>query len=116
MLLEKSFGVNDIVCLKTIWGEEVIAKCVELTDTHIHVSKPATFVMMGGDDPRTGGRAGLGFLPFMLGLEENSKVKIEMSKVFSIGRARKDVVASYIQATTGLAVPTEAARPNRPII
>jgi hypothetical protein len=102
MLIEKTIAKNDILALKLMSGEEVIAKCVELDDKSITITKPC--IMTLASVPGQPGQGYVTLIPFMLGADDDAKFKIENSKYLTVVKARKDAVAQYVKSTTGLDV------------
>jgi hypothetical protein len=106
MLVEKkSYGANDVVAIKFTNGEEIIARVADLSPTEISLVKP----IMVGLTPSPGGHPGqayVGFMPFMIGLDENSIIKIEFSKIMAVGKAGADMQAKYIERTTDIKIAT----------
>lgn len=102
MLLERTYTINDVVTLRLVTGEEIIAKLVEEDALTIRVTKPVVVqVQMVGPQ-----QAGLGFLPFMTTVDEDAKLTLPLDRlVVRPQKTRKDVAAQYIKMTTGLDVP-----------
>lgn len=103
MLIEKTPSPNDIVCIKTSSGDELIAKILEISESVVTVSKP--MLMMLAQDPRTG-QPGVQMVPFwMVGGDKDSRYPISRAHVVCMIKANKDATSSYTQQTTGLSIP-----------
>lgn len=107
MLVEKAIEPNDIVAVKLVSGDEVIAKVTAIAaDGGFKLSKPLVLGMQQHQDPATGKIGiGLGFAPFMLGLAEDMPVTIKPTSFVTVARVRDEVRNAYLQSTTGLEVP-----------
>lgn len=103
MLLEKTLQPDDICTLKLITGEEVIAKLIELTTSHIVITKP--LVLNLGMDQQSG-QYQLQMLPtFIFSGRPDAKLKISLSHVITVTPSEDNAKTNYTQNTTGLAVP-----------
>ena len=94
MLITKGVAVGEIVSIKLITGEEIIAKLEEETTDHIKVNRPLTVSL---------GPQGLGMIPFVF-LAQNDSIKLNMNHVLVLAAAKKDAADQYIQGTTGIAL------------
>jgi len=104
MLIEKNATENDIVAVKLISGEELIGRAISIpTDPsyQLVLSKP---IVLGMQQTQTG-ELGLGFGPFMLGIEDDAKITLEASSYITMVKARDEIKQAYIKSTTGLEVP-----------
>jgi hypothetical protein len=84
MLIELNNKKGDIISIKLVTGEELVARFEEETDTNITV----------------------GITQFMLTMDMNSKVTISKHNCLVIAPTRKEMSDQYIQGTTGLAMPS----------
>ena len=94
MLISKGISVGEIVSIKLISGEELIAKLEEETAEHVKVNRPLTVSL---------GPQGLGMIPFVF-LAQSETIKLSMQHVMVIAVAKKDAADQYIQGTTGIAL------------
>lgn len=94
MLINKGFTQGDIVSLKLVNGDEVIARFEEETVDTIKVSRPLAITI---------GPQGLGMIPWMF-LAETETFTINRSHVFVVTPSKKDAASQYLQGTTGLAM------------
>ena len=97
MLFEINYKKGDIISIKLVTGEEVVAKFEEETDTDITVNKPMSLQV---------GPQGVGISQFMLTMDMDSKVTISKQNCLVIVPTRKEMSDQYIQGTTGLAMPS----------
>ena len=96
MLFEINYKKGDIISIKLVTGEEVVAKFEEETETNITINKPMTLQL---------GPQGMGISQFMLTMDMDSKVSISKQNCLVIAPTRKEMSDQYIQGTTGIAMP-----------
>lgn len=84
--------MGEVVSIKLISGEEIIAKLEEETTDYIKVSRPLTVSI---------GPQGLGMMPFVF-LAKTDTIKLNMNHVMVLAESKKDAADQYIQGTTGI--------------
>lgn len=89
----KAYAADDIITLRLVTGEEILAKYVSQTDTAYTVSRPMALVA---------GPQGVMLTQMVMTLELNSEVEIQKAHVVVHGYTRDEARDSYIQATTGI--------------
>lgn len=94
MLIDKGFSANDVVSLKLINGDELIARFDTETSDSITISKPLAVTL---------GPQGLGMIPWMF-LGDKDKYTLQRSHVFAVVSSKPDAAAQYLQGTTGIAL------------
>jgi hypothetical protein len=94
MLIEKPMSEGDVVSIKLINGDELIAR-LEKDDQHGYtINRPLALTMSAG---------GLGMIPWVfLGAKETMTLKKE--HVFIVMAAKKEAADQYMQGTTGIAL------------
>lgn len=106
MLIEKKITTNDVVSFRILTGEEIIGKCIEITDRTITLSKPiiAQIQMVAPN------QAGITFGPFMATAdEETTKFKFDLEKIITYPiKPREDIKNQYIKMTSGIEVVSSA--------
>lgn len=103
MLIEKTANVGDIVSLKLVTAEEIVAKVTDIDSNTVTIQKP--LVLNLTVDERSG-RPGIQMYPiFMLGANQDSKIALAKIHILAMVLATDDVKKSYISATSGLAIP-----------
>lgn len=108
MLVENNVARDDVVALKLITGDELIAKLADQSDGEIVITRPLALQI--GVDPKTN-QLGLQMIPaFMLAASMDSRFTISRSHVVCISRAAEDAKAGYIRNTTNLVVPGQQGR------
>ena len=94
MLIEKPTSTGDIVSIKLISGEELIARLEEETVDNVKVSKPLVVTL---------GPQGLGMIPFMfLGAKNN--ITLKQQHILAMAISKKDAADQYLTGTTGIAL------------
>ena len=94
MLLEKPLQSGDVVSLKLINGDEIIAR-LEADDQHgITINRPLAI---------TAGPQGLGMIPWIF-LGSKDTVTLKREHVFAMIPSKKDAADQYMQGTTGIAL------------
>lgn len=79
--------------VKLITGEEIIALVTSVTESTITIKRPLTLVMTM---PEAGGDQGqVAFAPWMLGLESNKEITLQLTRVVYYGPARSDAAQEY---------------------
>lgn len=92
MLINKGISVGEIVCLKLISGEEIIAKLEESDNDKIKVNRPLSVSLS---------QSGLGMIPFIF-LSSSESVEIKTQHIIAMTTCKKDAADQYIQGTTGI--------------
>lgn len=94
MLINKeSQGVGDIVGLKLVNGDEMIAKLIEVTDREYVLDKPCVVV---------GGPKGIGLIQAMFSLDPEKSIRVKNDHVIMTCAAVQQMRDHYIQVTTGI--------------
>lgn len=94
MLIEKPIANGDVVSIKLISGEEIIARLEEETDSIVKVSKPLAVSL---------GPQGLGMIPFMF-LGSKETLNLKQAHVLAMSPSKKEAADQYLQGTTGIAL------------
>jgi hypothetical protein len=94
MLLEKPIASGDVVSIKLVNGEEIIARLEEETTDYVKITKPLAVTL---------GPQGLGMIPFMF-LASKDEIKLKQQHILVISPSKKDAADQYMQGTTGIAL------------
>lgn len=94
MLVNKNFTSGDIVSIKLINGDEIIARFDSQTESDITVNKPMAITI---------GAQGLGLIPWMF-FADSDNVTIKKQHIFVASSSKKDAATQYLQGTTGIAL------------
>jgi hypothetical protein len=94
MLIDKKFSNGDVVSLKLINGDELIARFESETAEEITIDRPLAVTI---------GRDGLGMMPWLfLGVKDS--ITLKKSHIFVTSPSQKDAADQYMQGTTGIAL------------
>jgi len=94
MLINKGFSSGDVVSIKLINGDEIIAKFEkEDTDT-ITINRPLALTMNG---------QGLGMIPWVF-LGKDGSITISKANTFFIVESKGEAATQYTEGTTGIAL------------
>jgi hypothetical protein len=91
--------VDGIYTFKLNSGEELVAKVVEIKDTHLTIGEPVSI----GPSPN----GGLGLVPSMFTYNNRENVRLNTSSIALVAETDENVKTKYIEATTGLQVPNK---------
>ena len=92
--MNKPITTGEVVSIKLISGEEIIARLDAEDKDTVTLAKPLSVSI---------GPQGLGMMPFMF-LNSSNIVNIKLSHIIAMGVAKKDASDQYIQGTTGIAL------------
>ena len=93
MLIEKKLKENDIIAMKLISGDEIVAKLKLNSEYVVEVSKPIAI----GISPQ-----GAVFAPFMITSSEDVEMTFDKKHILSMIKVRKEVEDAYIQQTSSI--------------
>lgn len=100
MLLTSPLKPGDVVTIKFVSSEEVIAKVVEINDNVIKISKPIVLTLAG--NPLT--ESGLVPLPWSFSVDD-VPLEIRREKIIFMAKSRKEIVNMYMRITSNLIMP-----------
>jgi hypothetical protein len=92
--VSKNFSSGDVVSIKLINGDEIIAKFEkEDTDT-ITIDRPLALTMNGG---------GLGMIPWVF-LGKDGSITLRKNHTFFVVESKGEAAKQYLEGTTGIAL------------
>lgn len=94
MLLKKPIATGDVVSIKLINGDELIARLDSDDQDSVTVDRPLALTMQGG---------GLGMVPWVL-LGDKDSITIQKAHIFAMVPSKKDAADQYVTGTTGIAL------------
>jgi hypothetical protein len=94
MLIDKGFSSGDVVSLKLVNGDEIIARFENETGDEIKISRPLAITI---------GAQGLGMMPWLF-LGDKETVTLKRNHVFVMMASKKEAADQYMQGTTGIAL------------
>lgn len=92
--IDKGFTNGEVVSLKLLNGDEIIARFEAETETEYKISKVLAI---------TASASGLGMQPWIF-LGEKDEIVLQKAHVFVVIPAKKDAAAQYLQSTTSIAL------------
>lgn len=99
----EKFLPGDIVTIKLISGEELLAKIERVDQEGYEVRKP--LVMNLVQVPGSATQAGVVFVPFLISSDEKEPVYLEKRNIVAIAKPNKEAQRGYVKNTTGLDLP-----------
>lgn len=95
MLINKGFNTGDVVSIKLINGDEIIARFEHENKDEITISRPLALTL--------GGPGGLGMMPWMF-LSSKDEYTLNKNHMFVVAPSKQDAAKQYMQGTTGIAL------------
>jgi hypothetical protein len=95
MLIDRGMSSGEVVSIKLVTGEEIIAKLIEETATDYKISKPMVLSV---------GQQGMGMIPMMFTVDPEKDLKINKSSVIVVSNTETQFANQYLQGTTGIAM------------
>lgn len=92
--LNKGFSSGDVVSIKLVNGDEIIARFDSEDDATITINRPMALTMSG---------QGLGMIPWVF-LGKEDAITISKSNTFFIVESKSEAAKQYMQGTTGIAL------------
>jgi hypothetical protein len=93
MIIETPYKQNDTVTLRTIAGDEVVARFVEENNSTITVTKPLAVVVT---------QQGLGLGPWTFTVDPQQKIAINKSAIVFVHKTEADMAKQYVSSTSGI--------------
>lgn len=94
MLINKGFSSGDVVSIKLINGDEIIAKFEKEDNDTVTVNRPLALTMNG---------QGLGMIPWVF-LGKDSAITIDKRNTFFVVESKGEAAKQYLEGTTGIAL------------
>lgn len=95
MLINKGFKSGDIITIKLINGDEIIARYENETTDEVSINRPLALTLGGG--------GGLGMIPWVF-LSDKQDYNLKKSHMFVMVASKADAAKQYMQGTTGIAL------------
>jgi hypothetical protein len=100
MLVPKSYQPNDIITLKLVNGEELVARYMDKTVTHWILERP--LMVMASNQ-------GVALIQSLISADINKNVEINSEHVIMHSQTVQQMVDHYIQTTTGIQTVSKGA-------
>jgi len=91
-------NINEVYSFKLNSGEELIAKIVKIDNDYITIEEPVSVA----PSPQ-----GVGLIPSMFTADPKGETKLNTKSIAIFSQTEESVKNKYIQATTGIAVPSK---------
>ncbi len=89
---------NETYTFKLNSGEEMVAKVVEVEDNYLIVTTPVSIAP---------GPQGMGLMPSLFTNDQRENVRLNTNSISLVAPTEDQVKMKYIEATTGIQVPTK---------
>lgn len=107
MLIEKAPDINDIIVLKLVTSEELVAKIVDQTADTVTITKPVVLNIAVDEATR---RPGIQMYPFfLLGANPEGKIPLKKIHILTLVPANDEIKRGYVANTSGLEIPGSAS-------
>ena len=90
--------IDEVYTIKTNSGDEIITKVLEVYTDHLLVSDPVSVAP---------GPQGMGLIPSLFTADTSEKIRLNTNNVVMIVPTEDSVKMKYIEATTGIKVPSK---------
>jgi len=95
MIIETPYKQNDTITIRTIAGDEVVARFVEENNTTITITKPLAVMVT---------QQGLGLGPWTFTIDPQHKIAINKSATVFVHKTEEDMAKQYVSSTSGLTI------------
>ena len=93
LIVKKDYDIGDVIGLKLVNGDEIVAKLAEITNELYVLERPCCVV---------GGAKGIGLIQAMFSLDPEKSIKVQTGHVMMSCLAIQQMRDHYIQVTTGI--------------
>ena len=95
MLIEPGFELNDIITIRLVAGEEIVAKLVEDGGAYYKLKNPQVIGM---------GPKGPGLMPYLFTVNPDTEIKLQKSTVTVAEATDAQFAKQFLESTTGIAL------------
>ena len=93
MLIEAPYKNGDTISVKTVAGEEIVARLVDENGETLTVTKPMAL---------TATQQGIGMVPFSFTVNPESKLSLNKNTLVFIAKTEESTAKQYIESTTSI--------------
>jgi hypothetical protein len=90
--------LNEVYSFKLVSSEEIVAKVLEIGSDYLLLEEPVSITTNG---------QGMGLIPTLFTSEPQSKIRLNTSSIALTSVTADTVKLKYLEATTGIKVPTK---------
>lgn len=95
MLINSPKKIGDVVTIKLVSGEEILARYQSEAQGFIKIEKPMAVVANG---------QGIGLMPYSFTISPDEQVELNTSTVVLCHKTDSDMANQYLQSTTGISL------------
>jgi hypothetical protein len=95
MIIETPYKQNDTITIRTVAGDEVVARFVEEDTNSVTVTKPLAVMVS---------QQGLGLGPWTFTVDPQQKITINKSTLVFVHKTEAEMAKQYVSSTSGLAM------------
>lgn len=93
MIIETPYKQNDTITLRTVAGDEVVARFVEEDANNVTVTKPLAVMVS---------QQGLGLGPWTFTVDPQAQIPINKNTLIFVHKSEPEMAKQYVSSTTGL--------------
>ena len=93
MLIEAPYKNGDTISVKTVAGEEIVARLVDENGETVTVTKPMAL---------TATQQGIGMVPFSFTVSPESKLSLNKNTLVFVAKTDESTAKQYIESTTNI--------------
>lgn len=93
MIIETPYKQNDTITIKTVGGDELVARFIEENDKTVTIQKPLALMAT----PQ-----GIGLGPFTFTVNPDAKIKLNKDAVLFVHKTDGEMARQYVSSTSGL--------------
>ena len=94
MIIETPYKANDTITIRTVAGEEIVARFVEENDKIITIQKPLALMMTP--------QGGVGLGNFAFTIPQDAKLTLNKSSILFVHKTDSEMAKQYVSSTTGI--------------
>ena len=104
MLIEKlDMKAGDIVTIKLINSDELIAKLVDINDINVTIEKPLLLGIAVNPDTN---KPAINMLPFwVMSVDNKTKLTLQRSHILVLAKSNTEAKNGWVQFTSGIVMP-----------
>lgn len=93
MIIETPYKQNDTITIKTVGGDELVARFIEENDKTVTIQKPLALMAT----PQ-----GIGLGPFTFTVNPDAKIKLNKDAVLFVHKTDGEMARQYVSSTSGI--------------
>ena len=95
MIIETPYKQNDTITIRTVAGDEVVARFVEEDNNSVTVTKPLAVMVS---------QQGLGLGPWTFTVDPQTQISINKNTLVFVHKTEAEMAKQYVSSTSGLAM------------